>query len=279
MPDAGLIPRVADHLGLSVVRPLAGGEFGATLVADDKGRELVLKVLASEAFAGQFQRGAEIANHLRGRGYPAPGYAGTGSALGATWSLQEHRPGEIPDVMTERHMRRLLELCEMHVRAAPSPGSWRKECIARIEEPISSVLANNATRRLGEELAATIQRSSGVETLEDGFVHGDFHHRNFLAVGERITAVFDWEFASAGDWRYDLVTLAFWSTLIPWSIPPDVARIAVERMHQHCPPDILAFLVALRAIVQLDFDVRVHPERLPQIIPGLESTVAPWWRV
>lgn len=278
MRDNSLPSRVADHLGLTIVRPLAGGEFGATLVADADGREVVLKALPSEDLAVLYERGASIANHMRLRGYPAPEYTGTGTALGAAWSLQEHLPGEVPDVMTEAHMRRLLQLCETHATAAAAIGRWRQERFTKIEDRINTLLGNGDARRLGEELAAVIERSADVQTLEDGVVHGDFHHRNFLAIGDEITGVFDWDFASPGDWRYDLVTLAFWSALIPSQIPPDVASLAVERMNTHCPPDLRALLVALRAITQLDFDIRVHPNRLPEIIGGLESTIAPWWR-
>ena len=90
--------------------------------------------------------------------------------------------------------------------------------------------------------------------------------------------MFDWDFAHPGDWRSDLVNLAFWSALLPDEIPPDVSHIIIDGMKQLCPPAVMALLAARMAIRQLDFDVRVHPENLPAIVSGVETIVAPWWR-
>src|ERR1700674_2871888 len=109
-----LLLRIASALGLHVVAPLAGGEFGAMLVQDASGRELVLKELLSPDWAPRFARGAEMAERMRALGYPAPYYVGTGVQLDASWSLQERLPGSVPDVLTEAHGRRLLELVQMH---------------------------------------------------------------------------------------------------------------------------------------------------------------------
>ena len=48
----------------------------------------------------QWRRGAELAERLRQQGYPAPVYVATGATSGATWSLQELLPGEIPPSLT-----------------------------------------------------------------------------------------------------------------------------------------------------------------------------------
>jgi hypothetical protein len=273
-----LLPSIAEQLRLTIIRPLAGGEFGATLVADDAGRELVLKALPTEHWSDVFARGASLANRLRARGYPAPEYVGTGTANGATWSLQERLPGEIPDVVSAAHMHQLLDLCESHAGAGDVHGSWLHGLLPYIEESLRTIENTPLTRSLAVELGAVLHRPTPVSLFEDGIVHGDFHHRNFLAEGSQVTAVFDWEFASVGDWRYDLVTLAFWASLLPGQIPPDAARIAVQRMLETCPADVLAFLTALRAITQLDFDARVHPELLPGAISGIEANIAAWWR-
>lgn len=42
-------------------------------------------------------------------------------------------------------------------------------------------------------------------------VHGDFHTGNFIAAGDRITAIVDWEMAMQGDFMFDLAGLHFWS--------------------------------------------------------------------
>lgn len=273
-----LLPRVARELGLRVVAPLAGGEFGATLVRDAGGRELVLKALPSAEFAPRFARGAEMAGRMRARGYPAPRYEGTGAVEGAAWSLQERLPGAVPDVMSERHAVRLLELVGMHAGAAGRSARRQAATVVEAAGLIARVEQHEETRPIACELAAVIERYGGRALIEDSVVHRDFHHRNYLAIGDEVTGVIDWELAGTGDWRADLVTLAFWSALLPAQIPPGAARIVIERMEEVCPPDVLALLAARMTLRQLDFDVRVHPERLPAILPGLERSVARWWR-
>ncbi|MDP9237495.1 MAG: phosphotransferase [Chloroflexota bacterium] len=274
-----LLVRIAGRLGVEVVAPLAGGEFGALHVRDDNDRNLVLKAMPSTALAERYARGAKMAERLRSLGYPAPYYAGTGVELGASWSLQERLPGAVPQLLTEAHALRLIELAKMHAGAAGagSPGredKWPSSTRARLAQ----LEARDETRTLGAELRAVFRDLAHVELLHDGIVHGDFHHRNFLADGDRITGVFDWDFANTGDWRFDLVTLAFWSAMPAGLIPPAVSNIIISRTRELCPPDVLALLAARRALLQLEFDERVHPERLAGLISGIEANVAPWWR-
>lgn len=273
-----LIGRVAEELGLQAIAPLAGGEYGALLVADVAGAEWVLKAMASEEWAPVFARGGEMAERLRALGYPAPKYAGTGAAVGASWSMQERLPGAVPDVMTEAHASRLLELVAMHAGAAGRSMSWDR-ALARRRGWLDELSARPETATIAAELGAVLERAAGVPLLGDSVMHNDFHHRNYLADGDEVTGVFDWEMAWPGDWRFDLVTLAFWAVLLPEQIPAPAARLIVERMHAACPPDVLALLSALRATDQLDFDARVHPERLALVLPAIETQVAPWWRV
>jgi aminoglycoside phosphotransferase (APT) family kinase protein len=274
-----LLQRIAAALGLHVVAPLAGGEFGALLVEDARGRELVLKALLSPDWAPRFARGAEMAGRMRSLEYPAPYHVGTGVQLDASWSLQERLPGSVPGVLTEAHGRRLLELVQTHAGAAGgSNRGQQREALPRERARLAQLNSRDETRPLAAELASVLDSCAKVELLEDGVVHGDFHHRNYLAIGDEITGVFDWEFARPGDWRTDLLTLAFWSALLPEQIPPDVARIIVDRMKQLCPPTVMALLAARMALRQLDFDVREHPERLPAIVTGVETIIAPWWR-
>jgi hypothetical protein len=52
----GALATIAVALGLDLVAVLGGGEFGAALVRDDGGRELVLKALPGEVWAARFAR-------------------------------------------------------------------------------------------------------------------------------------------------------------------------------------------------------------------------------
>ena len=201
-------------------------------------------------------------------------------AANATWSLQERLPGAVPDVVTVGHMGQLLALAERHAGAAPEPrkDAWLAGQLPYLEHSLSRIVGDGRTRPLALELSAVLADHDAVALLNNGIVHSDFHHRNFLALDDEVTAVFDWEFASVGDWRYDLVTLAFWSVLIPWQIPPDVADIAVARMRDRSPADLRALLTAVRAINQLDYDLRTKPDSLDSFVERVEREVAPWWR-
>jgi len=275
MPDESALWKIALDLGLTIVRPFAGGVWGATLVTDAGGRELVLKTMPTEMWPKVFARGASLANRLRDDGYPAPEYVGTGAAHGATWSLQRVLPGEIPDVVSESHMRQLLALAGRHANAVPGgQGARLAHQTLYLNMSLRTITQERTTRDLALELSAVLERTKDVPLLDDGVVHNDFHHRNFLAIGNDVTGVFDWEFADIGDWPYDLTTLAWWSTRMRFA----VAKLAVDRMYEVCEPDVLALFAAVRTISQLDFDARNNPDFLPGLIESIEAHVAPWWR-
>jgi hypothetical protein len=270
-----LLPRIAEHLDVRSVAPLTGGEFGALLVQDPDGRELVLKALPSPIWAARFAEGAELAGRLRTRGYPAPEYVGTGVALGASWSLQERLPGRVPDVMASAHAHRLCDLAAMHAGAA---GRRQRPARVRQHAWLDTLRTSDQAATLVGDLTAVIGLGESVQLLDDGIVHSDFHHRNYLAIGDEVTGVFDWELARVGDWRGDLVTLAFWSVLLPEQIPPPVSEVIVQRARAECPAEVFAYIAACCALRQLDFDVREHPDRVAGLRDGIESCVAPWWR-
>lgn len=273
-----LLQTVASELFLRVVQPLAGGEFGAVLVVDGDGRELVMKALPTPDWASRFARGAELAQRLRERGYPASNYVGIGSTRIASWSLQEVLPGRVPDSMTIAHARRLVDLASMHAGAAGRANDWRRESLEEMRLKCSRVVRSGELKEMATELVAIIESGHDIDLLQDSIVHRDFHHRNYLATGDEVTGVFDWELASVGDWRSDLVTLAFWSVIASEQVPRDVAGYVAAEMRSRCPPNVVAFFAACRAVVQLDFAVRVHPDSVSGLVTSLEERIAPWWR-
>ena len=275
---SALLKTVASELTSRTVRPLSGGEFGAALVVDADQRELVLKAIPSPEWAPRFAQGAELAHRLRQRGYPASRYVRTGSTGQASWSLQELLPGRVPDVMTMPHARRLVELAGMHAGAAGRTSTWRGEALEEMRLLFGRLARSAEVGGLAVELARVIESAGELQFLEDGIVHNDFHHRNYLAAGDEVTGVFDWELASVGDWRADLVTLAFWSSIVTEHVPGDVAAYVTEAMRSRCPPKITAFFAARIAIRQLDFVVRVHPDRVSGMVNSVEERIAPWWR-
>jgi aminoglycoside phosphotransferase (APT) family kinase protein len=276
--DKPLLHRVAQHLGLTFVAACSGGEFGAAFVRDSDGRDLVLKVMPGTALAARFARGAGIAMKLRERGYPAPAYFGTGTALGASWSLQERLRGDVPDAPTPPHIRRLVEMAHLHAGAAVGIDAEPPPPIPDVNLWLLAAYRNERTHALAVELRGVLERTAGEPLLHESVVHRDFHHRNYLAIGDEVTGVFDWELSGTGDWRFDVVTLAFWCALLTDAIPRAAAQVAIDAAHDICPPTLLARFAAHMALRQIDYDIRTHPEFLDGLLKGIDERIAPWWR-
>jgi aminoglycoside phosphotransferase (APT) family kinase protein len=271
-----LLPKVAAELELVIVDELGGGEFGAALVRDRDGRELVLKALPEETWAPQFARAAELAALVRCDDYPVPRYHGTGVAAGGAWSLQEHLPGDIPEVMGDVHARQLVGFLRHHVSAADRPGDVLARMRLELGNALTTVADHDATASIGRDLARVLTTEPNDMIRRGDVVHGDYHHRNYLAIGDRITAVFDWELAWAGDWRIDLVTLACWSSWVPWQIPPAVSAGLRDDAAAACEPPVLAFFAAFHTVKAVDFNIRVHPDRITWLLDAIDETTRVW---
>lgn len=273
-----LLPIVATELGLTIVGELGGGEFGAALVKDQGGRDCVLKAMPGEEWAPRFARGAELSGLVGGDGYPVPRYFGTGVAAGAAWSLQEQLPGAIPDVMTEAHARQLVGFLDRHTDAADRGGSVVRRFDQELGDSLARLGGQAATSSLGRELASVLATATTAPVRSNDVVHGDFHHRNFLAVEESVTGVFDWELAWAGDWRIDLVNLACWGSWVPWQIPPPVSAMINDVASRECEPAVLAVMTAFHTTRAVEFNLRVHPDRLDWLLDAIETTTRSWLR-
>lgn len=267
---------VAKELGLEVVRPLAGGQFGATLVRNGSGQELVLKLLASDRLLAAASRGAGFANRLRSAGYPAPEYLGTGTHAGCTWTLQTVLPGVVPTVTTAAHIAALLELAERHIDFAGETLDWQAAAARKTARSLE--VAAESAPVLAAELSQVLDRTSHIKLRQGDVVHSDFHHQNLLVIGDEVTGVFDWEIATPGDWRFDVVTLAFWSSMVPGQVPADARAMVYEQMTAICAPAELAFMAAVLAARQLAFEASTHPDRIARFAEGLQHVVAPWWQ-
>jgi aminoglycoside phosphotransferase (APT) family kinase protein len=267
---------VARALDLSVVSSLTGGEFGATLVRNRSGQELVLKVSAGSWLAPRWAAGAEMAERLRARGYPAPRYEGTGEVAGLAWSLQERLPGHVPAILGGGHARRLLELAEQHRDAAGREADWLPGTMASARAAASRLGAADRHQDLVRALGSILDLCNKVAVRRGDAVHGDFHHRNFLAEGDTVTGVFDWEGAAPGDWRTDLVTFAFWSQLVSEQWEPAAAAIAVSAMRASVPGEVAALMAAMRSLEVLDFYARVRPAVLERTADLIRERILPW---
>jgi aminoglycoside phosphotransferase (APT) family kinase protein len=272
-----LLPRIADELGLIVVAPMRGGEFGATIVRDRDGQELVLKA-TSASRAPRIARGAGLAERLRQSGYPAPLFVATGVAHNASWSLQERLPGEVPPQVTMPQALRLIALTELHAGAGDEAAPWQTDAIPAMKAWARQVTSHQPSRVLAFELARIAMRSSDVTLRDQDVIHNDFSHRNFLAAGDQVTGIIDWELADVGDWRLDLVTLAYWAALSPARVPEGIARRVEAAMCEFVPRDVIGLFAAYQALRHLDYVARAHPRLVLLTTSAIERKIAPWWR-
>lgn len=262
-----LLESAARELGLTYRNRLAGGEFGACLVSDTAATPMVLKALPFPHWQARWARAAELVERLRATGYPAPHYIATGATDEYVWSLQELLAGERPSAPTAAHIDQLIALATRHAGFASPNPSWLPGRLESIRRCCTSLAAHGPTARLAESLLLLIERYAGIDVLDDGVVHGDFHHGNFLAKGEQVVGVFDWEGAGSGDWRSDLANLVV--------VVDDPAP--AEALRRVASPEVAAVFVALHVSRYLEYDSRTRPDQLERKAGRVVSRLGNWW--
>lgn len=241
------VRRVAADLGLSIIGPFAHGTFGAVAVATADGDQLVLKAQADPALEPVWATGAEMAARLHERGYPNPRILRVGSTGDAVWSLQERLAGEVLRRLTVPQASQLIALARRHDIDSGHRRPWREEAVAAARGWLDATPVAPADARV---LAAALDRGERAEIPGTTIVHGDFHHGNALVDGNEVTGVIDWEIAGAGDWRFDLVMLAFGCLLQPEACEPAATALVTEAVRSHCPDDVAALMMACQVLRQ-----------------------------
>ena len=138
---------------------------------------------------------------------------------------------------------------------SPRPGTrrrgWRDDDLLDSRSLVPACQAG-VHRRFDEAVAALEARDADPEAF--GMVHGDFHHGNFLADGERLT-VLDFDGAKRGWFAMDLATALFNCLPMPRSLAAErreyalrFLRLALEGYRREWTPhrslvrDLPAFL-------------------------------------
>lgn len=275
-PSPRFVEDVASTLGLEVLRSLAGGLFGAVLVDGPSG-PLVLKALPSEHLGSTWATGAAVAESMRTRGYPAPRYEWTGTLPGAVWSLQEHLAGDVPERLTASGARQLVALITMHETDSGLRRQWRDEAVTAAHTWLSDLRALDVSPGAVDVLAAALDRTCRTELLDATVVHGDFHHRNCLVDPDgEVVGVFDWEIASAGDWRFDLATLLFACVVYPKSCDRDAVAVVTNAFTERCPRDVRTLMMACQALRILAQEAAYRPDRLRSSLERIVAATRPW---
>ena len=269
------IQHVAATLGLSIVGPFAHGTFGAVAVTTSDGEELVLKAQPDPSLEPVWATGAEMAARLHERGYPNPRILRVGSTGAAVWSLQERLAGDVLRRLTPTHAAQLIALAGRHDVDSGRRRPWREDAIAAARDWLDSTPVDPTTRVV---LAAAIDRGEGAEILQTTIVHGDFHHGNALVEGDEITGVIDWEIAGPGDWRFDLVMLAFGCCIRPDTCDPAASALVTEAVRSRCPDDVAALMMACQVLRQASTIAARSPGSAAKACGRMVAALDPWLR-
>jgi aminoglycoside phosphotransferase (APT) family kinase protein len=269
------VRQVAASLGLSIIGPFAHGIFGAWAVASADGEQLVLKVQPDPTLEPVWATGAEMAARLHERGYPSPRILRVGSTGAAVWSLQERLAGDVLRRLTLTHAAQLIALAGRHDIDSGRCRPWREDAIAAARGWLGSTPIDPASTRV---LAAAIDRGEGAEILQTTIVHGDFHHGNALVDGDEVTGVLDWEIAGPGDWRFDLVMLAFGCHIGPDSCEPAASELVTEAVRSECPDDVAGLMMACQVLRLASMIAARSPDRAAKACRRMVAAVEHWLR-
>ena len=92
-----------------------------------------------------------------------------------------------------------------------------------------------------------------------------------------MTGVFDWDIASPGEWRFDLVNLAFWCQIYPKTCEPDALAIVIAAVNERCDAPTAAFLMACQTLRSLSQLRRGQPDRVESASRWCQATLLRWW--
>jgi hypothetical protein len=203
---------------------LAGGETGAHEVVAPDGDRFVLKWERDPTSAAARRRGARLTERLRLDGrWPVPRQELV-QHEGWLFVIQELLPGSPVETLTHALVDEILELHVRRVGSAPRDlvDVWAGELIRTltvggdgycIHESLRTYDARTA--RLLDTIERIGRRLEPADLPGADIVHWDLHPGNLLQSAGRLTAVIDTDFATAGDARFDLVTLALSSAAEP----------------------------------------------------------------
>jgi aminoglycoside phosphotransferase (APT) family kinase protein len=276
---------VADELGLEVVGLLPGGEHQVWAVCDGAGAERVLKVFAL-AERARLDLAIDTAVRVRARGVPVPDPYVVGTVAGCAYTLQARCSGAVPEWLEDAHARQLLDAWESHRDAVAEGSDWPERAVAALCRGDRELFADHGpVRAAGGSAAALLDEivevgeSADPSTLRStDAMHGDWHHRNLLVDGERVTAIIDWENARPGDGRLDLVLLGYWTSVYAGIgvAPRAEARVRAAADRQ-VEPVARALLSAFIALHQLWFVCAFRPERRTETVDQVRRHLAHHW--
>jgi hypothetical protein len=257
---AGVLELIREHRGLNLhaAGVFTGGEVGATDVRGDDGSRFVLKWWDGDAAAGRLA--AVFVERLRVRNYPIPRFVIADDLGGVTVMLQDYVEGSVSDDVSAGTVETLLALNGLQAGEGDAELSdWSTYITDSLLHGCEGYCLHEPLRDYDRRTAPLLEtiRATGeaVGDLPSGdVVHVDFHHRNVLLHGGRISAVIDWEGCLSGDSAFDLVTLAFGLNVA--RVPVAARERVWEDARRRAEPEALRAYVAHMALRQVDWSIR-----------------------
>ncbi|MDP9416582.1 MAG: aminoglycoside phosphotransferase family protein [Actinomycetota bacterium] len=265
--------RLQAALGLELADcgPVGVGEHGARTLSAADGRRFVVKT--SDAPPPAAPDAAAVNAALRERGAPVPLLVFAGHIRGEWVTVQERVDGRTPRSLATGALRQVRDLQRAQRGLAgqlpvswPMPP-WRDRLRADLTGAGHLAAEHAALAGAGDsaldllELVAARAENATLDDARDGdVVHGDFHHGNMLVDGTgRITAVLDWDDATSGDARADLVTLLFSARTVTHD--DRTAGALLDEIRSELPPDVRWLYAAHDVVRSLGWFALRHPQR------------------
>ncbi|MFJ3439546.1 phosphotransferase [Streptomyces cyaneofuscatus] len=208
----GLRARVGVVLTLEGACP--GGQVGAAYVRWEDGHRSVLKWRPHSSVEDMQAGPLAVTEELRLAGYPAPATELVAQVGHAVVMVQELLPGRKIEHLGHSELDQALQLNQLQAdRLVGRTDVPAMELHLRddgvgycLHEPLQR---HNRRSEALERWVAAVGAHHPAQLAGDDAVHQDFHPGNMLADERVVTGVVDWDGASRGDRRFDLVTLRF----------------------------------------------------------------------
>ncbi|MFF2852538.1 phosphotransferase [Streptomyces sp. NPDC058001] len=206
--------RVQTGVSLTLEGACPGGQVGAAYVRWADGHRSVLKWRPHGSVEEMRAGPLVVTEVLRLAGYPAPAAELVAQVGDAVVVVQELLPGRKIEHLGQSELDQILHLNQLQadrlVGRAEVPAMelyLRDDGVGYcLHEPLRR---HNRRSAALERWIAAVGADHPARLAGDDAVHQDFHPGNMLTAGRLVTGVVDWDGASRGDRRFDLVTLRF----------------------------------------------------------------------
>jgi hypothetical protein len=209
----------------------------------------------------EFALVAERVQRLGEKGNLAPHYYSPMTFDGGVALFQDAVPGAWSDEVDDELIETALTLNDLQADEGDHSNSWHNYLASTLTEGAAGYCIHDTLRTYSAATRSIldwiIEVGHSLGNLPCGdLVHLDFHHRNMLRVGGRLSAVVDWEGCIPGDRAFDLVTLSFGFTHARSN--PGTEELVWKRATEIASKDRLMAYVAHMSLRRLDWTIRHH---------------------